>query len=324
MHSNYYCNQQCEYFPCHDNVDKEAFNCLFCYCPLYLKPICPGTPRYIIGAAGQHIRDCSSCSFPHIPANYNRIMAALMDSMELVTLRVSELYEAARALLVSYASLEQMGGEERELQEQEADRVYQNRFAKEHLFFGLQSFDKSCVKDGYFQFGEERFPCQMLSRISPSSVQRGYFAVFHAPDWKGSYDASVLNEKQGEQKIQLLTQYYIELWQNALLDAGRNWISMYLTRKEGVRAPVYVTDSFGPGFYGMPVTVLPKLAEMIPMERAGVCVTETGALLPQKSLVCLYLILSQPLPFSMQDCASCLGSKEGCVNCATYHRGNKQ
>ena len=320
MHSNYFCNQQCEYFPCHDNVDKEAFNCLFCYCPLYLKPVCPGTPSYIIGAAGQRIRDCSSCSFPHIPANYDKIVAALTDSMELVTVRVSELHDTARALLSSYASLEQMGGEERKLQEQEADRVYQNRFAKEHLFFGLQSFDKSCVKDGYFQFGHEQFPCQVLKRISLSSIQRGYFAVFHAPDWKGSYDASSLVE-DGGQPIELLTQYYIELWQNALLDAGRNWISEYLTRKEGTRKPVYVTDSFGPGFYGMPITALPKLAELIPMERAGVGVTETGTLLPQKSLVCLYLVLNQPLNFSMQDCSSCIGGKDGCVNCAASHRG---
>lgn len=28
-------NSGCEYFPCHEVEDKEDFNCLFCYCPLY-------------------------------------------------------------------------------------------------------------------------------------------------------------------------------------------------------------------------------------------------------------------------------------------------
>ena len=29
-------NRACEYFPCHKGVADEDFNCLFCYCPLYL------------------------------------------------------------------------------------------------------------------------------------------------------------------------------------------------------------------------------------------------------------------------------------------------
>ena len=25
-----------EYFPCHKRADRDNFNCLFCYCPLYV------------------------------------------------------------------------------------------------------------------------------------------------------------------------------------------------------------------------------------------------------------------------------------------------
>ena len=32
---DFFQNKECEYFPCHKNADKESFNCLFCYCPLY-------------------------------------------------------------------------------------------------------------------------------------------------------------------------------------------------------------------------------------------------------------------------------------------------
>ena len=28
-------HKECEYFPCHKTSNKENFNCLFCYCPLY-------------------------------------------------------------------------------------------------------------------------------------------------------------------------------------------------------------------------------------------------------------------------------------------------
>ena len=31
----YFQNSACPYFPCHEKGNKEFFNCLFCYCPLY-------------------------------------------------------------------------------------------------------------------------------------------------------------------------------------------------------------------------------------------------------------------------------------------------
>mgnify|MGYP000051950745 CR=1 FL=1 len=34
-HYQFFCNRECEYFPCHKNADPDNFNCLFCYCPLY-------------------------------------------------------------------------------------------------------------------------------------------------------------------------------------------------------------------------------------------------------------------------------------------------
>ncbi len=45
MSQNYKFNQhtKCEYFPCHKGSNKETFNCLFCYCPLFmLKDKCGG------------------------------------------------------------------------------------------------------------------------------------------------------------------------------------------------------------------------------------------------------------------------------------------
>ena len=41
-------NQACEFFPCHKGVDDENFNCLFCYCPLYvLGNKCGGNFKYL-------------------------------------------------------------------------------------------------------------------------------------------------------------------------------------------------------------------------------------------------------------------------------------
>ncbi len=66
-------NRTCEFFPCHP-MDKELFNCLFCYCPLYcLGDQCGGSFTY----TEQGIKDCSECEFPHQKNNYMEIIRRL-------------------------------------------------------------------------------------------------------------------------------------------------------------------------------------------------------------------------------------------------------
>lgn len=67
-------NRDCRYFPCHKGL--KEFNCLFCYCPLYPKEHCPGKPRYI-EKDGRTIKDCSNCTFPHQPENYDQVIRKL-------------------------------------------------------------------------------------------------------------------------------------------------------------------------------------------------------------------------------------------------------
>ena len=34
-HHAYFKHVECEYFPCHKTSPYKAFNCMFCFCPLY-------------------------------------------------------------------------------------------------------------------------------------------------------------------------------------------------------------------------------------------------------------------------------------------------
>lgn len=72
--SKFFCNKECEYYPCHDGI--EEINCLFCYCPLYPIEKCKGNFTYI-EIEGRLVKDCSKCIFPHIPENYNKIIDML-------------------------------------------------------------------------------------------------------------------------------------------------------------------------------------------------------------------------------------------------------
>ena len=70
-------NRDCAYFPCHEGIVADEFNCLFCFCPLYaLGRACGGDCRYDEGR-----KDCSACTFPHRRESYDRIVERYGDIM---------------------------------------------------------------------------------------------------------------------------------------------------------------------------------------------------------------------------------------------------
>lgn len=73
-------HDRCEYFPCHSVKDREDFNCLFCYCPLYaLGSGCGGNFSY----TDEGIKDCSDCLIPHKRSGYDYIMGKYSHIKEL-------------------------------------------------------------------------------------------------------------------------------------------------------------------------------------------------------------------------------------------------
>lgn len=82
-HYQFFQNRQCEYFPCHNGVPEEDFNCLFCYCPLYaLGRNCGGNCRY----NNNGTKVCTDCTFPHRRENYSKVIARYADIKAVVQL----------------------------------------------------------------------------------------------------------------------------------------------------------------------------------------------------------------------------------------------
>ena len=65
-------NKDCPYFPCHQTLNHDEFNCMFCYCPLYtLGESCGGNFCY----TQQGIKDCSNCILPHSAQGHLYVMS---------------------------------------------------------------------------------------------------------------------------------------------------------------------------------------------------------------------------------------------------------
>ncbi|MBQ9902087.1 MAG: cysteine-rich small domain-containing protein [Clostridia bacterium] len=67
----FFSNTDCEYFPCHKGL-QGAFNCLFCYCPLYaLGEHCGGNFEYLPSG----VKSCMNCAIPHSEKGYEYILS---------------------------------------------------------------------------------------------------------------------------------------------------------------------------------------------------------------------------------------------------------
>jgi len=75
----FFCNKECEMFPCHTVDNEDDYNCLFCYCPLYmLDDKCEGDFSYLESG----IKDCSRCIVPHKKENYGLITEKFADILK--------------------------------------------------------------------------------------------------------------------------------------------------------------------------------------------------------------------------------------------------
>ena len=74
----FFSNTECKYFPCHTKPDRESFNCLFCYCPLYfLDDECGGNYTY---SGKKGIKNCMECYLPHLPEYYDTIVSKIKEA----------------------------------------------------------------------------------------------------------------------------------------------------------------------------------------------------------------------------------------------------
>ena len=286
---SFFSNKKCEYFPCHkvsDKIAEEDFNCLFCYCPLYLKERCPGNPVYLVTANGENIKDCSECTFPHRAANYGKVLECLMEKDEILEVEINELIVDMEAEIEKSCGFDTMDAEMKRQHKEIISASYDKFFVGKRIEVLLKELDKSVVTSDRFVFGEEKIKCNALERM---------------------------NVKDGD--IDCIYLYTFGIKEIAATDVLRDWLRKYIERKHSVRHKKYVSDSFGPGFYGMDVDAVPKLVKLIDGGKVGVSTDENGNMHPVKSCIGIFIVTKKECVERIKDCAFCIGNKGGCAVC---------
>lgn len=316
MRSNsyrFFQNRECEFFPCHEVQDKAAFNCLFCYCPLYLDDNCIGSPEYIITGRGQRIKDCSSCLVVHSSEMYDKVIAHLRRQDEIIRVDLRKMKSLLMDRLFKITHINDMDEDMRAEHRQVADRVVNGIMTGSlatvsnpmEVSVLLQPFAGECVHKGYLEFGNKKIECNVLEQIDTAGVEKGYLYAFHAPDVDLESAGSVLE------------QYYMETFQVACMDVIRGWIQGYLERKNCVYEKKYCSPSFGPGYYGMGMDAVPELLGLMDASQVGVS-WNGERMSPKMSLVGAYLIAGEDVFEVDFDCRDCIGQSGGCEFCIKH------
>ena len=315
MRSNsyrFFQNRECEFFPCHEVQDEAAFNCLFCYCPLYLDDNCIGSPEYIITGRGQRIKDCSSCLVVHSPEMYDKVIAHLRRQDEIIRVDLRKMKSLLMDRLFKITHINDMDEDMRAEHRQVADRVVNGIMTGSlatvsnpmEVSVLLQPFAGECVHKGYLEFGNKKIECNVLEQIDTAGVEKGYLYAFHAPDVDLESAGSVL-------------EHYMETFQVACMDVIRGWIQGYLERKNSVYEKKYCSPSFGPGYYGMGMDAVPELLGLMDASQVGVS-WNGERMSPKMSLVGAYLIAGEDVFEIDSDCRDCIGQSGGCEFCIKH------
>lgn len=106
-------------------------------------------------------------------------------------------------------------------------------------------------------------------------------------------------------------QLYTQIWQNAYLDATREWIKEWLAEEEDC----FVSQSVAPGFYGIDVSYVKSFVRLLRAEQLGITVTEEGYMIPEKTVVGMYFLLKQDLNIFGKRCKSCPAQGKNCIFC---------
>lgn len=138
--------------------------------------------------------------------------------------------------------------------------------------------------------------CRGFEQIDPKTVKGAVVYFINAGDF-------AMDDRP------VMDQLLADMWGTAYTDAARLCFDRFLS--ENMKR----SDSFGPGFYGMEIGSMQKLAKLADPSLVGITVSENGSLLPVKSCAGLFLDVTEGYRPLDSECRECIGNAKSCSLC---------
>ncbi|MFV0363288.1 MAG: hypothetical protein ACK5LL_09420 [Suipraeoptans sp.] len=169
----------------------------------------------------------------------------------------------------------------------------------EYAYFPKSEFS---FEENGLRVGDIHIKCNAFEQFNHDCIEGLYIYACSAGDY------AIKNED-------VLNQVYADLWGTSYAYAIR------LLIKENMEKNGRISESFGPGFYGMALSELKKIEELLDFERLGIQISRGTIMIPLKSCAGFYFHVDDAYqPVNIQ-CESCLGNQTSCNFCHVHEMG---
>lgn len=171
----------------------------------------------------------------------------------------------------------------------------------------VSRFGKDVFQDGKIKVAGVELSCNYFEQIPADCVEAVYFYMLTAGECYFSSEENIMDF------------LYADIWGTNYVDAG---IQLMTERIREDLAESFqdrelcLSDEFGPGYFGMPVSESKKFFKILDADSIGVWVKDSGLMIPQKSCTGFYLVYNRPDIKAEAECMRCHGNSAGCRFCA--------
>ena len=185
-----------------------------------------------------------------------------------------------------------------------------------HPVVSIKQISESCLKEDGFYIEDKIFKCNKLIELNKIMVRGVYAFVLTIGEINTEYES-------------ITRKYFADSWGTSFTEAAMEYIknelvNLYLSTKEdqikqcSKSSNLFVRGPLSPGFYGMDISGLVDLLQLVDAEMIGVKLTSGGMMSPVKSCAGFYLVLRDSKWTNGYDCASCSKNLKGCHFCKGY------
>ncbi|MGN0736311.1 MAG: hypothetical protein ACI4LP_10960 [Anaerovoracaceae bacterium] len=168
-------------------------------------------------------------------------------------------------------------------------------------------FDADVFEDNRIKIGEESITFPYLTRISPKSVSGIYFYILTVGECLFSSEENIMDF------------LYADIWGTSYVDSSMELLREKIVEdmKKNVTAvkEPYLSEEFGPGYFGMEVADSKKIMRALNGNDIGVKVKDSGLIIPQKSCAGFFFVCNEPGFKTEKSCIKCRGNSKGCEFC---------
>lgn len=219
-----------------------------------------------------------------------------------LNLDTQSLDEQAELIFMNISGISRKNGNKKQRMINDALQVRESIKERIKITAVCKFYDKVNLERRILSINEMEFSCSAFELISNDVVKGAYLYVISVGN------ISQLTEPG------LMSQLYADLWGNAYIDAARNAMKKQLEEFSPI------SDSFGPGFYGMESNELIKMEELLDFEEKGISVKNGNMMIPLKTCTGIIFKVNDNYQKLHTECEHCRGNHISCSICSINRR----